>query len=162
MSVTSPGKKRHVWPGGLRVLLLMLADLCCMVAVWAFVVWGYRALGFGHYKYGAEFYFTLWPAGIAFIVLNALFRLYHGSVIYPSAPVNPVEELRRLTGSAILTHIGVIAALAIAYQSTEHYSRAGSVMRSYQRSMTCVLYTAFETGNLISIRNSACFYHCAA
>ncbi len=124
MSVTSPGKKRHVWPGGLRVLLLMLADLCCMVAVWAFVVWGYRALGFGHYKYGAEFYFTLWPAGIAFIVLNALFRLYHGSVIYPSAPVNPVEELRRLTGSAILTHIGVIAALAIAYQSTEHYSRA--------------------------------------
>ena len=117
-------RKSRFWPGGLRVLLLMLADLACMVAVWAFVVWGYRALGPGHYKYGAEFYFTLWPAGVAFIVLNALFRLYHGSVIYPSAPVNPVEELRRLVGSAILTHMGVIAALAIAYQSTEHYSRA--------------------------------------
>ena len=105
-------------------MLLMLADLLCMVAVWTVVVWGYRALGLGHYKYGAEFYFTLWPAGVAFIVLNVLFRLYHGSVFYPSAPVNPVEELRRLAGSAILTHIGVIAALAIAYQSTEHYSRA--------------------------------------
>ncbi len=105
-------------------MLLMLADLLCMVAVWAIVVWGYRALGFGHYKYGAEFYFTLWPAGVAFIVLNVLFRLYHGSVFYPAAPVNPVEELRRLAGSAILTHIGVIAALAITYQSTEHYSRA--------------------------------------
>ena len=124
MSVASSGTKRRIWPGGLRVMLLMLADLLCMVAVWAVVVWGYRALGFGHYKYGAEFYFTLWPAGVAFIMLNALFRLYHGSVVYPSAPVNPVEELRRLTGSAILTHIGVIAALAIAYQSTEHYSRA--------------------------------------
>ena len=106
------------------MLLLIAADVLCFVAVWALVVWGYRALGFGHYKYGAGFYFTLWPAGVVFIALNALFRLYHGSVLYPAAPVNPVEELRRLVGSAVLTHVGIIAALAIAYQSTEHYSRA--------------------------------------
>ena len=108
----------------MRVLLLMAADVLCFVAVWSLVVWGYRALGFGHYKYGAGFYFTLWPAGVVFITLNALFRLYHGSVLYPAAPVNPVEELRRLVGSAVLTHVAIIAALAIAYQSTEHYSRA--------------------------------------
>lgn len=110
--------------GRLRVLLLMLADLACLVGVWAFVVWAYRALGFGHYKFGAEFYFRLWPAVIAYLAINVVFRLYHGSVLYPAAPVHPVEELRRLFASAFVTHIGVIAYLALAYQSTEHYSRA--------------------------------------
>ena len=137
MSSESPRRTTRVWPGGLRVLLLMAADLACLVAVWAFVVWGYRALGFGHYKFGAAFYFTLWPAGVAFIALNALFRLYHGSVFYPAAPVNPVEEFRRLVGSAVLTHVGVIAALAIAYQSTEHYSRA-VILISGMLSAVCV------------------------
>lgn len=124
MSLEAPRKASRVWSGRLRVLLLMSVDLACLATVWALVVWGYRALGFGHYKYGAGFYLTLWPAGVVFIMLNALFRLYHGSVLYPAAPVNPVEELRRLVGSAVLTHVGIIAALAIAYQSTEHYSRA--------------------------------------
>ncbi len=137
MSSESPRRTTRVWPGGLRVLLLMAADLACLVAVWAFVVWGYRALGFGHYKFGAAFYFTLWPAGVAFIALNALFRLYHGSVFYPAAPVNPVEEFRRLVGSSVLTHVGVIAALAIAYQSTEHYSRA-VILISGMLSAVCV------------------------
>ena len=124
MSVAEAGRRTRIWPGGLRILLLMAADIVCLVAVWAFVVWGYRALGIGHYKYGAGFYVKFWPAGVVFIALNALFRLYQGSVFYPAAPVNPVEELRRLVGSAVLTHVGIIAALAIAYQSTEHYSRA--------------------------------------
>ena len=124
MSAAETRRKTRIWPGGLRILLLMAADLVCLVGVWAFTVWGYRALGVGHYKFGAAFYLTLWPAGAAFLALNALFRLYHGSVFYPSAPVNPVEEFRRLVGSAVLTHVGVIAALAITYQSTEHYSRA--------------------------------------
>ncbi len=137
MSSESPRRTTRVWPGGLRVLSLMAADLVCLVAVWAFVVWGYRALGFGHYKFGAAFYFTLWPAGVAFIALNALFRLYHGSVFYPAAPVNPVEEFRRLVGSSVLTHVGVIAALAIAYQSTEHYSRA-VILISGMLSAVCV------------------------
>ena len=128
MSSEAPRHVSRVWSGGLRVLLLMAADLACLLAVWSLVVWGYRALGFGHYKFGAAFYFTLWPAGAVFLALNALFRLYQGSVFYPSAPVNPVEEFRRLVGSAALTHVGVIAALAIAYQSTEHYSRAVILM----------------------------------
>ena len=124
MNSGAPRQGPRIWPGGLRVLLLMVADLACLLAVWSLVVWGYRAFGLGHYKYGASFYFTLWPAGVVFLALNALFRLYHGSVFYPAAPVNPVEELRRLVGSAVLTHVGIIAALAVAYQSTEHYSRA--------------------------------------
>ena len=111
-----------------RVLALMAADVLCMVGVWAFVVWGYRAVGLGHYKYGAEFYLQLWPALVAFVVINARGRLYHGNLLYPAAPVSPVDELRRLVVSAIITHIGVIAYLALAYQTTEHYSRAVIVL----------------------------------
>ena len=112
----------------LRVLLLMAADAVCFAAVWAFTVWAYRATGLGHYKFGAEFYLQLWPVALAFLALNALFRLYHGRVFYPAAPVSPVEELRRLVGSSAITHLGVIAYLALAYQSTEHYSRAVIVL----------------------------------
>lgn len=107
-----------------RVALLAASDVICLVSVWAFAVWGYRAIGFGHYKYGADFYFQLWPAIVTFVLFNAFFRLYHGSFWYPAAPLSPVEELRRLVGSSVITHLGVISALAIAYQSTEHYSRA--------------------------------------
>ena len=111
-----------------RVLALMAADALCMVAVWAFVVWAYRAVGLGYYKFGAEFYLRLWPAAFVFIACNALFRLDHGNVLYPAAPVSPVEELRRLVCSAALTHVGVLAYLALAYQTTEHYSRAVIVL----------------------------------
>ena len=107
-----------------RVALLMLADIVCLAAVWSFVVWGYRAAGFGHYKYGAEFYLQLWPAAIAYLAINCMFRLYHGNILYPASPLSPVEELRRIVGSSLITHFGVVAYLALAYQTTEHYSRA--------------------------------------
>ena len=119
---------RPVAQSRIRVLLMMVADVVCMGAAWAFVVWGYRAVGLGHYKFGAEFYLQLWPAALAFVALNALFRLYHGNIFYPAAPVSPVEELHRLVGSAMITHIGVVAYLALAYQTTEHYSRAVIVL----------------------------------
>ena len=104
--------------------MLLAVDAACFVCVWAFSVWAYRALGPGHYKYGAEFYLRLWPVVLVYIALNAMFRLYHGSVMHPAAPVTPPEELRRLVGSSLLTHLGLIAYLALAYQTTEHYSRA--------------------------------------
>ena len=110
--------------GRARTVVLALTDVLALVCVWAFTLWAYRAAGFGHYKFGAEFYLRLWPVAIAYIALNNLFRLYHGSAIHPAAPVSPVEELRRLVGSSVLTHLGLIAYLALAYQTTEHYSRA--------------------------------------
>ncbi len=108
--------------------MLMVCDAVCMAAVWAFTLWGYRAVGIGYYKYGADFYLQLWPALLAFVALNALFRLYHGNLFYPAAPVSPVEELRRLAGASVITHLGVIAYLVLAYQTTEHYSRAVIVL----------------------------------
>lgn len=107
-----------------RVALLAAADLATFALAWTLAVWGYRALGPGYYKFGADFYLRLWPAAVAFVAINIAFRLYHGNVLYPAAPVSPVQEFRRLAESSAITHIGVIAYLALAYQTTENYSRA--------------------------------------
>ena len=112
----------------LRILLLMASDAACIVLSMAFSIWLYWAIGFGHYKFGWEFYLRLWPMALAFVAVNATVRLYHGNAISPSAPVTPEEELRRLVGSSMLTHLGLIAYLALAFQTTEHYSRAVIVM----------------------------------
>ena len=112
---------RQAWS---RVALLAAADLATFALAWTLAVWGYRALGPGYYKFGADFYLRLWPAAVAFVAINAAFRLYHGNVLYPAAPVSPVQEFRRLAESSAITHIGVIAYLALAYQTTENYSRA--------------------------------------
>lgn len=109
--------------GRFRVLALVAADLVTIYGAWVFALWGYRAIGFGHYKFGFEFYLKLWPVGAAFVLLNVLFRLYHGLPLYPGAPVPPHEELRRLVGSALFTHLGLIAFLAFARQTTVDYSR---------------------------------------
>ena len=115
-------------PGRIRVLLLLLADMFLVALSWLVALWGYRVLGFGHYHHGLGIYLNLWPVLAVFPVVNAAFRLYHGNVFYPAAPISPVEELRRLVCSALLTHLGVIAALALSRQTTEDYSRAVTVI----------------------------------
>lgn len=109
--------------GRLRVLMLLLADIACLYAVWAATVMGYLVIGLAKYEYGPQFYLRLWPLGICFVLLNALFRLYQGNALYPAAPVSPVEEMRRIFASSFLTHIGLIAFVAFARTTTEHYSR---------------------------------------
>lgn len=110
--------------GRIRVLVLWLADLACVYACWTVSVWGYWAIGAGHYEYGLGFYLKLWPVGLAFTAMNLVFKLYHGNAMYPAAPVSPVEELRRLVASALFTHLGVVAFLALSRQTTVDYSRA--------------------------------------
>lgn len=107
--------------GYIRNRLLMLADLFCIYGVWVVVVLGYRAVGFG--AYDPTFYLGMWPVGLVFVLVNVLFRLYHGRWFYPSLPYSPPEELRRLVGSSVLTHLLVIAYLVFAYQTAEQYSR---------------------------------------
>ena len=107
--------------GYIRNRLLVLADLLCIYGVWAAMVLGYRAVGIGWYD--PRFYLRMWPVGLVFVLINGLFRLYHGSWFYPSVPYSPVEELRRLVGSSILTHLLVVAYLVLAYQTTHYYSR---------------------------------------
>lgn len=107
--------------GHFRIATLALADLILLYGIWVLVVFVYHATGLGHYD--PAFYLHMWPVGLVFVGINSLFRLYHGSVMYPAAPVSPVEELRRLVGASTLTHVGVIAFLAFARQTTEDYSR---------------------------------------
>ena len=98
-----------------------------MAAVWAFDVWFYWAIGVGRYRYGWEHYLRLWPALLVFVALNAGFRLYQGNLLYPAAPVSPVEEMRRLFASAALTHIGIIAYIALTRQTVRETSRVVTV-----------------------------------
>ena len=107
--------------GIFRTAVLAITDCLLLYGVWFAVVYGYYWIGLGHYE--PSFYLRMWPIGPIYLFLNYLFRLYHGSLIYPAAPLSPVEELRRLIGSSLLTHLGVIAALALARQTTEDYSR---------------------------------------
>lgn len=119
--------------GRLRVLALIIADIICIGVVWFVMVCGYWSLGRGlNYigvpsdigGYSPSIYLSFWPVPIVFVFINSLFSLYHGNWLYPSAPLSPVEEMRRLFGSSILTHLGVIAVLAFTYQTVEGYSRA--------------------------------------
>ena len=107
--------------GRLRVAVLAVSDCLLLYGAWAAVTFSYHLTGFGQYE--PSFYLRMWPMGPAFVAVNYLFRLYHGSLLYPAAPLSPVEELRRLFGSALLTHIGLIAVLALMRQTTEDYSR---------------------------------------
>lgn len=111
----------------IRVFALVLTDVVTMASVWAFDVWAYWAVGIGRYRYGWEFYLRLWPALAAFVLVNVAFRLYQGRVFYPAAPVSPVEEMRRLFASAILTHLGLIAYIALTNQTLKETSRVVTV-----------------------------------
>lgn len=110
--------------GYIRNLILIAVDVVSIYGVWWLSLWGYRAIGWGKRLRSYEFYSDLWPIGLAFVALNAMFRLYQGRLTSPAAPLSPVEELRRLTLSSILVHLGVIAALVYAFQTTYDYSRA--------------------------------------
>ena len=109
--------------GKIRVFALLIADLLCIYAVWLLVVWGFEALGWTRYRFGLSFYFQLWPIGLVFVGLNCLFRLYHGSFLYPAAPLSPVEEMRRLVGSSFIAHIGMLTVIVMMHQTSKDYSR---------------------------------------
>ena len=121
--------------GRIRVVALAVADMLCIVAAWVAIAVCYKALGaflrangwpgcpWGGYDI-AE-YARFLPVAVAFVCVNAALDLYHGNWMYPSAPLGPVEEFRRLCISSFLTHGGVIAYIAFAYQTTDsHVSRA--------------------------------------
>ena len=101
--------------GRIRVLALMISDMLCMSIVWAVVVNVYKWFGFGHYH--ASAYWNAWPAVLVFVLINSLFRLYHGNPFYPSVALSPVEEFRRLVGSALGVHVLVMAVLGFRQES---------------------------------------------
>ena len=124
--------------GRIRVISLAIADMLCVATALAVAVVGYRALGSfvrAYFWSGCPWggydvfeYVRFLPVAIVFVCINAARDLYHGNWMYPSAPLGPVEEFRRLCISSLLTYAGLIAYIAFAYQSTDsRISRAACV-----------------------------------
>lgn len=99
----------------IRVLILMLTDMACMASVLALVLWVYKAIGIGEYSLSS--YLAAWPMLPAYVVINIFFRLYHGNPFYPSMPLSPVEEFRRLVGSSIAVHVIAMAVLGFRHEA---------------------------------------------
>ena len=119
--------------GRIRVIALGIADVACILSVWAAVVvlywklgawlesgsvarlWADR-LGLLPGEYHPANYLAFWPVAVIFLAFNAALDLYHGNWMYPSAPLQPVEEMRRLFASSLMTHIGLVAFVALRHQ----------------------------------------------
>lgn len=136
--------------GRIRVIALALADAACLASSWAVAVCGYWALGrlllqmgvrTGIGGYAPSDYLSFWPVVPAFSLVGAAFDLHQGNWMYPSVPHPPVEEFRRLCLSSLLVHVGVIAFLGLAYQTTDGYSR---VVISMAGLLTALLSQSFR------------------
>ena len=128
--------------------------------VWAAVVLSYwwlgaalRAHGWPACPWGGYDpveYLRFLPVALVFAVVNAALDLYHGNWMYPSAPLGPVEEFRRLCISSLLTHSGVIAYIAFAYQTTDdRISRAVCV---YSCILTAASAQSFRNWMRLALR----------
>ena len=128
--------------------------------VWAVVVFSYwelgavlRAHGWPTCPWGGYDpveYLRFLPVALVFAVVNAALDLYHGNWMYPSAPLGPVEEFRRLCISSLLTHSGVIAYIAFAYQTTDdRISRAVCV---YSCILTAASAQSFRNWMRLALR----------
>lgn len=106
--------------GRIRVVALGMADALCIVSAWALSIGSYLVFGG---SYDPALYLSFWPVVPAFLMLNAVLGNYHGSWMYPAAPLAPVEEMRRLFLSSLIVHLGVVAFLVMLFQTTRGYSR---------------------------------------
>ena len=112
--------------GQVRTLALVVADIFSVTVAWTVSLLAYAMLGYGKYHYA--FYLRMWPLAVGFVFFNYAFRLYHGSLLHPAAPVSPVEELRRLVSSSFFVHTMAIAVIAVARQTVVDYSRVVTIM----------------------------------
>lgn len=96
--------------GRLRVLLLMACDALCLGASWFFAAWVSAKIEAA--PLNLEYAFSRWGFLVIFWSLNIFTRLYHGNPLYPSAPLAPVEEFRRLTLTTLGTGAVFFAYLA--------------------------------------------------
>jgi len=78
----------------LRVLMLVLADLTWSGLILLGVLWGYRT--FLHVDFSLVPFRDFWVVPSMIVIINAISRGYHGSVLNPGAVLNRIEEIRRL------------------------------------------------------------------
>ena len=103
-----------------RLLALFFVDGLCVFLCAYSVLWAYKAAGFGRYE--LEQYLPLLPFCGVLIFCNALFGCYQGSILYPGAGLNKIEEIRRLSGAVVFTFLLLLGMMAYTHQS-QLYSR---------------------------------------
>lgn len=86
--------------GRVRVIALWLADVACILSVWAAVVVLYwklgqwfapqsevgvwmAGLGLNLRGYDPSSYLVFWPVAVIFVFFNMVLDLYHGNWMYP-------------------------------------------------------------------------------
>lgn len=115
--------------GRLRSLALLLSDLVSVsIAIWL-VFYLYQLCGA---EYSMRIVLRTWPILIMVLLFNIAGRLYCGNLLYPGLVINPVEELRRLTLSALGSFLLFFAFLSITREnlSFSRVALGGSMLLS--------------------------------
>lgn len=126
--------------GRLRVLALWLADAICILLAWFVTVNAYKLIGFGTYH--ASDYLRIWPIVFVFTGVNWVARLYQGRGFYPSLPLSPVDEFKRLVLSALVAHVFVMAFLGFSHRTLE----VSRVVLLASGALTAVFSQVFRDG----------------
>ena len=87
-----------------RVLILGITDAIFVYSVFIIVAFLRKYL-FTGVTYSMGIYWAAWGVPVLIVGINALFRLYHGSMFFPGFPINWVEEIRRLFFSSTLGYL---------------------------------------------------------
>lgn len=79
----------------------MLCDALTLGVSWISMSW--LASFLASMPLDGEYVISRWGFGLVYLALNVFARLYHGNPFYPSAPLAPVEEFRRLILTTLAT-----------------------------------------------------------
>ena len=105
MSLASEKIRKFLNHGICRIIVLMLCDAACIV----FCTFA-STFVFNLFVSGSEImsWRTALPFVVTLLLCNTLFSCYNGSILYPGAGVNKIEEVRRLAGSVCIAHILIL------------------------------------------------------
>lgn len=109
--------------GRFRVLTLLFTDFFGLYGLLIAALFVYQQIG-GQYPMIVCLH--LWGLPVMILICNACARVYGGSLFYPGAGVNPIEELRRLTLSITAGYLLLFAFLSLS-RTSESFTRAGLV-----------------------------------
>ena len=100
-------KRKRFFPalkgGILRIFFLMLSDTCC--AVGSILAVAILCALPGNSSGMCVNLRGILPFCAALLICNTLFSCYNGSILYPGAGVNKIEEIRRLAGAVCITYV---------------------------------------------------------
>ena len=113
--------------GRIRIFFLILADMLALSCCWLGTARVYHAMG-GRYEMST--YAAMWPFLLVFVLLAAVMRLYHGSLVSPGMALDPVEEMRRRVYAVLVTYLLLFCYLTFS-RRVESFSRVVIVVSAF-------------------------------